>query len=115
MPPRADHPLHMTTVLALCLLASALAVAIAFAMERGAIRARINGANGLALVMVLYASAIGSVVLAVITGFVWSLLAGLAVLAVSAVWHWGAFQLTVGGQQRLANRVTAEGDGKRGN
>lgn len=102
----------MVILLCLALALSALILFAATAMEAGAIRQNIQGANGFVLFVALYVSAFGSVVVAGITWIAWGFPEALAVLAFSALWHWGAFRLTAGGLDRMASRVTA-GQAKR--
>lgn len=97
----------MVIFLCLALGLSALLLLLATAMEAGAIRNDISGANGFLLFVALYVSGFGSVVVAVVTWIVWGFAAALAVLAFSALWHWGAFRVTAGGLDRMARRANA--------
>ena len=100
----------MTLFLLACLGLSCLILFIGFAMDAAAIRQRINGANGLPFLAALWLSLLLSIAAAAVTLWQWGFAAALLVLAVSALWHWGAFHLLVGALQRKANRAKAAGD-----
>lgn len=98
----------MTLFLALSLGLSMLVLGLAYVMDRGAIRGRVNGANGLPLAAALVVSALGSLAVAALTAIFWGWAAALGVLGFSALWHWGAAKLLIGALQRLADRVKAK-------
>lgn len=97
----------MTVFLLLAFACSALVIGIAHAMEAGAIRNRVSGANGFVLTMVLVASALASLGVALIAWVLGSFGLGVAVLAFSALWHICAFKLSVARLQGLIDRDTA--------
>ena len=103
----------MTTFLLICLSLSALILTVATAMERGAIRNRINGANGLVWLVAIIVSGAITVPAVIVAGWAWGLLAAVYVLAGSVLWHVLAVKLTMGSIQGLIDRVVAE-DERRG-
>ena len=99
----------MTLLLSLSLALSLILLLIAAAMERSAILGRINGSNGLFVLVALIVSATASVVLSIIAGWYggWAVLP--AVLAGSALYHWVMAKILVGGLQVIATRTAALG------
>ncbi|PWC38961.1 hypothetical protein [Azospirillum sp. TSO35-2] len=97
----------MVLLLSLSLTLSLVVLLGAAAMERAAILGRINGANGLVILVALMVSAAASVIVALLAGWIdgWSTL--LAVLAGSALYHWAMVKLLLGGLQALASRIAA--------
>lgn len=94
----------MTIFFSLAFALSVAVLLIAHLMEAGAIRNRINGANGLTLFMALYASVAGSVLVALVGWIFSGILTALEVLAFSAAWHISVFKLSTGRLQGLASR-----------
>ncbi len=97
----------MVLLLSLSLTLSLIVLLGAAAMERAAILGRINGANGLTILVALVVSAAASLVVALLAGWIagWSAL--LAVLAGSAIYHWAMAKLLLGGLQAIASRIAA--------
>ena len=94
----------MLIYFAIALLLSAAVLGIATAMERSAIRNRINGAKGLVFLAAFIVSALGSLVVAAIAAFVWGGLVALACLAGSALWHLGLWKLLSAALQSQIDR-----------
>lgn len=92
----------MTIFLSLALGLSALCLGLAHAMEAGAIRTHVSGANGFVLTMVMLASGTASLVVALIAWIVGGLWIAVAVVAGSIAWHGGVFTLSVWRLTRLA-------------
>lgn len=97
----------MTLFFLLCFVASVLLIGIGYGMDAGAIRAQVNGANGLPLLAALVVSAVGSVGVALVGGWFWGVKTALVVLLASVLWHWGALRLAVWALQRKASRSKA--------
>lgn len=98
----------MVTFLSLSFAVSPVVLLGAAAMERAAVLGRINGANGLAMLVALIVFALASVVVAIIAAW----LSGdgimlFAVLVGSALYHWVMAKTLFGGLQALAARVAA--------
>ncbi|MBP2310191.1 hypothetical protein GBZ48_22570 [Azospirillum melinis] len=97
----------MVLLLIISLTLSLVLLLGAAAMERAAILGRINGANGLTILVALVVSAAASLVVAVLAGWIGGWSALLAVLAGSALYHWGMAKLLLGGLQAIASRIAA--------
>lgn len=92
----------MTSLFALSLAASALLLTIAHRMEAGAIRQRINGANGLTLLAAFITSATATIPLAAIAWWVQGAISAAATLLLSALWHLAAWRISL---RRLQNLI----------
>jgi hypothetical protein len=103
----------MVIFLSLSFALSLLVLLGAAAMERSAIIGRVNGANGLVMLVALISSALASVVVAIIAAWLsgWTILC--AVLAGSALYHWVMAKTLIGGLQALATRVVASDQANR--
>lgn len=97
----------MALLLSLSLALSLIVLLGAAAMERAAILGRINGANGLTVLVALVVSAAASLLVALLAGWIggWSALP--AVLAGSVLYHWAMAKLLLGGLQAIASRIAA--------
>lgn len=97
----------MLLLLSLSLALSLILLLGAAAMERAAILGRINGANGLTILVALIVSAAASLVVALLAGWIGGWSALLSVLAGSALYHWAMTKLLLGGLQAIASRIAA--------
>ncbi|MCM8737983.1 hypothetical protein M5E06_28060 [Azospirillum sp. A1-3] len=97
----------MVILLSLSLTLSLVVLLGAAAMERAAILGRINGANGLTILVALIVSAAASLVVSLLAGWIGGWSALLAVLAGSALYHWAMAKLLLGSLQALASRIAA--------
>jgi hypothetical protein len=97
----------MTPLYAIALAASALLLFIAQRMEEGAIRDRINGANGLTLLAAFVTSATATIPLAAIAWWVQGGTQAAATLLFSALWHLAAWRLSMRRLQSLIAATTA--------
>ncbi|CAO3439082.1 hypothetical protein [Azospirillum endophyticum] len=97
----------MVLLLSVALSLSLIVLIGAAAMERAAILSRINGANGLAILVGLVVSAAASIVVALLAGWIGGWGAMPTVLAGSALYHWAMAKLLLGGLQALASRIAA--------
>lgn len=97
----------MVLLLSLSLVLSLIVLLGAAAMERAAILGRINGANGLVILVALVVSSAASLVVALLAGWIAGWGALLAVLAGSALYHWAMAKLLLGGLQAIASRIAA--------
>lgn len=95
----------MLIYFALALALSAAILLVATAMERSAIKNRINGANGLTLLAAFIVSGLGSLLVSLIAAWLWGWLAGLASLAISGLWHWTMWNLVMRNVQRLVDKT----------
>jgi hypothetical protein len=84
----------MTIFLSIAFALSAAVLVIAHAMEAGAIRSRVSGANGFVLFVALYLSAAGSLGVALLAWIFGSFGLALGVLAFSVIWHITVFKLS---------------------
>lgn len=80
-------------------------IMLGFAMDRSAVRARTNGANGLPILAALIVSFLGSLVVAVIAGVFggWGMMGWILLLTIP--YHAGLAGLLIGRLQALATRV----------
>jgi hypothetical protein len=97
----------MTLFLLLALALSAALIGLGYMMDANAIKARINGANGLPLLAAVLVSGAGLVVVAVICGIWAGPALAFGVLGASLLWHFGALRLAVWHLQRKASRSKA--------
>ncbi|PWC78673.1 hypothetical protein [Azospirillum sp. TSH64] len=97
----------MVLLLSISLTLSLVVLLGAAAMERAAILGRINGANGLTILVVLVVSAAASLVVAVLAGWIGGWGAMLTVLVGSALYHWAMAKLLLSGLQGIASRIAA--------
>ncbi len=97
----------MVLLLSLSLTLSLVVLLGAAAMERAAILGRINGANGLTILVALIVSAAASPVVSLLAGWIGGWSALLAVIAGSALYHWAMAKLLLGGLQAIASRIAA--------
>ena len=102
----------MTLFLSICLALSAALIGIAAAMERSAIRQRINGANGLTFLAATIVSALASLPVALVVWWLGGLPLALGVLAGSALWHWAVWQVMTRWIQSEIDRTVAQDKAK---
>lgn len=95
----------MLTYFAIALALSAALLLVATAMERSAIKNRINGANGLTLLAAFIVSGLGSLLVSLIAAWLWGWPAGLASLALSGLWHWAMWKAVMRNIQRLVDKT----------
>lgn len=87
---------------------SAVLIGLAYLMDRSAIMARINGANGLPLLAAFIVSFLGSLLLAVIMAFMDGWLMLFKVIGVSLVYHLLLMTLMMKRLEYLAQQVVAK-------
>lgn len=97
----------MLLLLSLSLALSLLLLLGAAAMERSAIIGRINGANGLAVLVAFIVSGAASILVAIAAGWLGGWVVLPAVLVGSALYHWAMAKMLLGGLQALATRISA--------
>jgi hypothetical protein len=95
----------------LMLALSAVLLLGATAMERSAIKAGINGANGLAILAAFIVSGLASLVASLIAAMIWGWVAALASLVLSGLWHGAMWKIVMTNIQALIDRKLANRNG----
>ncbi len=96
----------MPFFLGAALLLSLVVILTGYLVDRSAVKARVNGANGLPILAALVVSFAGSLVVAILAGFLggWAMLGW--VLLFTIPYHAGLGVLLIGRLQRLATRAS---------
>lgn len=95
----------MTIFLTIALILSISVILLAFLMDLSAVRARINGANGLPLLVALIVSFLGSLAVTVIGGLFGGLELAIKILLFSFAYHVVVGGLTIWRLQSVATLV----------
>ena len=95
----------MTTFLAIAFALSFCLIMLGFWADRSAVRAKINGANGMPILVALIVSFLGSLVVAVIAGIFgsWATMGWIVLLTIP--YHIGLAALLIWRLQSLATRI----------
>ena len=95
----------MTTFLTIAFSLSLSVIILGFLVDRSAVKAKINGANGMPILVALIVSFLGSLVVAVIAGIFgsWATMGWIVVLTIP--YHIGLAALLIWRLQSLATRV----------